>query len=90
MQRYNHREELEKRLKKEIKKVYGDTADVSQVIEYFWSNYLLDPKSARNYNIRYEYTIKTQEKGLSRNRTINEIEAEMDIPYGTIYSVLNQ
>lgn len=88
MQRYNQRAELEKRVMKEIQALYGENASVSQTIDYLYSNHVIDPKSARNYNIRYEYTIRTQENGRSQNKAVNEIENEMDIPSGTIYSVL--
>lgn len=70
----------------EIREIYGDQATCTNALEYAFESYLIDGKSARDYQIRIEFKKARQEQPKrTRNKIIQDLEVRFEVSSWTIF-----
>jgi hypothetical protein len=80
------KQEVIKLAEEEIKEIYGNHATCSNALEYAFESYLIDGKSARDYQIRIEFKkAKKKEPQRSNNKIIQDLEVKFDVSSWTVF-----
>ncbi len=74
---------------KEIIETYGETASITNVLQYAFEEHIISGNAIRDYCVRHVYKKMKHETKQKDAHIIWEIEATMDVPYQTTYRILN-